>query len=99
MTALTRRAFLEKAAIGTVAAAPVSFAHRLQRPAPPNSKSAKETSRTVVTRYAIEGCATEWAYSSGKAYSDPFNDVDIDVVFTDPEGREQKVPAFWAGEH
>jgi hypothetical protein len=40
----------------------------------------------------------EWSYSSGKAYVDPFNDVELDVVFTDPQGREQRVPAFWAGE-
>ena len=33
----------------------------------------------------------------GESYEDPFNDVELDVVVTDPEGREQRVPAFWGG--
>jgi hypothetical protein len=41
---------------------------------------------------------TEWSYASGKAYGDPFNEVQLDVLFTDPDGDEQLVPAFWAGE-
>ncbi len=49
-------------------------------------------------KYAIQNCVTEWSYSSGKAYRDPFNDVLLDVVFTDPNGGEHVVPAFWAGE-
>ena len=39
----------------------------------------------------------EWSYSSYKSYSDPFNGVELDVVFISPNGREQRVPAFWAG--
>lgn len=40
----------------------------------------------------------EWTFTSGKAYSDPFNDVEIDVVFR-REGSPQswRVPAFWRG--
>jgi hypothetical protein len=34
---------------------------------------------------------------SGKQYSDPFNQVDVDVIVTTPEGHEERVPAFWAG--
>lgn len=48
-------------------------------------------------RHAIQNCATEWSYATAKAYDDPFNDVELDVVFTDPDGRERRVPAFWAG--
>lgn len=48
--------------------------------------------------YAIQHNATEWAYTSGKSYSDPYNDVQLDVVITRPDGSEQLVPAFWAGE-
>ena len=40
----------------------------------------------------------EWAYTSGKAYTDPFNEVELDVVVTDPDGQELTVPAFWAGD-
>ncbi len=50
------------------------------------------------TKYATQHNATQWSYSSQKAYKDPFNEVELDVIFTDPQGREQRVPAFWAGE-
>lgn len=29
--------------------------------------------------------------------ADPFNEVVLDVVFTEPGGKERRVPAFWAG--
>jgi hypothetical protein len=41
--------------------------------------------------------ATELAFAASRSYSDPFNDVRLDVVFVDPQGRELRVPAFWAG--
>jgi hypothetical protein len=41
---------------------------------------------------------TEWTLRAGKAYGDPFNDVTLDAVFTGPDGSEQVVPGFWAGE-
>jgi hypothetical protein len=47
---------------------------------------------------AVKNCIVEWAYSSQKAYADPFNDVELDVIFTDPQGKEQRVPAFWSGD-
>src|SRR5262245_47278646 len=50
------------------------------------------------TRFGIQHCVTEWSYSTGKTYSDPFNQVELDVLVTDPEGHEQRVPAFWAGD-
>jgi hypothetical protein len=49
-------------------------------------------------RFAVERQVTEWSYTSGKSYADPFNDVSLDVIFTDPRGADQRVPAFWAGE-
>ena len=48
-------------------------------------------------RYVAQNMVTEWSYTSGKAYEDPFADVSLDVQFTDPNGVERKVPAFWAG--
>jgi hypothetical protein len=48
--------------------------------------------------HGIQNCPTEWTYRSGKAYADPFNDLTLDVVVTDPSGRQQRVPAFWAGD-
>ncbi|PYV89835.1 MAG: hypothetical protein DMG05_12440 [Acidobacteria bacterium] len=50
-------------------------------------------------RYAIEHVVMEWSYSSQKTYKDPFNELELDVAFTDPQGREERVPAFWAGGH
>ncbi len=48
--------------------------------------------------YTRRNCAVEWAYTSGKGYADPFNEVELDVVVTDPDGGECTVPAFWAGD-
>jgi hypothetical protein len=48
-------------------------------------------------RQARQNCVSEWSFSSGKAYRDPFNDVELDVVFSGP-GGQHRVPAFWAGE-
>ncbi|HKW96255.1 MAG TPA: DUF4038 domain-containing protein [Bryobacteraceae bacterium] len=50
-------------------------------------------------RYAVQNCPTEWAYSSGKSYSDAFHQVTLDVIFQDAAGREWRVPAFWSGEN
>src|SRR3989442_13462620 len=50
-------------------------------------------------KYAIQNRAAEWSYSSGKPYKDPFNEIELDVVFQDAQGQEQRVPAFWAGEN
>jgi hypothetical protein len=38
----------------------------------------------------------EWTVASKKAYADPFNDVDVDVVFSDGH-TSWRVPAFWRG--
>lgn len=48
-------------------------------------------------RFGTCHTATEWGYTSAKNYGDPFSDVELDVVFTDPAGAEWRVPAFWAG--
>jgi len=49
-------------------------------------------------REALQHCATEWAFSSGKVYRDPFNEIELDVIFQGPGGEEDRIPAFWAGE-
>jgi len=38
---------------------------------------------------------TEWSFTSDKAYRDPFDDVTLDMAFTDPDGEEHRVPAFF----
>jgi len=40
----------------------------------------------------------ELSFSSNKPYRDPFNEIELDVEFTDPQGNKRRVPAFWAGD-
>ena len=49
------------------------------------------------SRFATQNCPIEWSYGTSKHYSDTFNEVELDVVFTTPSGQQQRVPAFWAG--
>ncbi|NLD41956.1 MAG: DUF4038 domain-containing protein, partial [Chloroflexi bacterium] len=53
----------------------------------------------TIQRFGTQNCATEWGYYSGKAYVDPFNEIELDVVFTDPAGQAWRVPAYWAGDN
>src|SRR5579864_5461307 len=39
----------------------------------------------------------EFALQSAHAHADPFNDITLDAIFTDPRGMARRVPAFWAG--
>ena len=39
----------------------------------------------------------ELAATAAQAYFDPFQEVEVSVVFTDPAGQIRQVPAFWAG--
>jgi hypothetical protein len=50
----------------------------------------------------VEGtknCVSEWAFSAGRQYDDPFNDIELDVLISDSEGRAWRVPAYWSGEN
>lgn len=39
----------------------------------------------------------EVGFESASAYANPFNEVALDAVFTTPEGKPPRGPAFWAG--
>ena len=39
----------------------------------------------------------EITLTAEKPHPDPFRQVNLDVVFTDPAGKQKTVPAFWAG--
>lgn len=39
----------------------------------------------------------EFTFESATPYQDPFNEVTLDAVFTEPSGVKRRVPAFWAG--
>ncbi len=51
----------------------------------------------MVQRFGMQHCAVEWGYHSGQAYGDPFSEIELDLVFTGPDGQDLKVPAYWAG--
>ncbi len=42
-------------------------------------------------------CMTQWHMVSSRAYDDPFNEIEVDVIVTGPDGGVQRVPAYWAG--
>ena len=48
-------------------------------------------------RAVAANTVAEWAFTSHKAYADPFNEVTLDATFTAPDGTRQRVPAFWDG--
>lgn len=39
----------------------------------------------------------EFALTSTKTYNHPFNELTVDVLFTNPQGKTLRVPAFWQG--
>jgi hypothetical protein len=59
--------------------------------------TAATTRASGQSRIASTGVPFEWSYISGKQYTDPFNQIDLDVVVVTPSGSEERVPAFWAG--
>ena len=40
---------------------------------------------------------TQVTLTSSKAYNNPFMEVELDAVVTQPDGKELRVPMFWAG--
>jgi hypothetical protein len=51
------------------------------------------------TIHAVQRWVAEWRYTSGKAYDDPFNQLELDVILRHADGDTWRVPAYWAGEH
>src|ERR1700744_3462874 len=45
---------------------------------------------------ATQSRVFEWTFESQKVYPDPFNDVDVDVIFA-KGGDSWRVPPFWRG--
>jgi hypothetical protein len=44
----------------------------------------------------IQERMVEWTIESTKRYADPFNDVEVDVIFA-KDGQSWRVPTFWRG--
>lgn len=49
--------------------------------------------------YSQTNVPTEVSFAATMSYDDIFNDVEVDVIFTGPDGRQWTVPAFWAGDN
>jgi hypothetical protein len=58
--------------------------------------SIRVESATSTQSPAAQASIVEWSIESRKRYADPFNDVDVDVVFT-KNGNSWRVPTFWRG--
>lgn len=52
---------------------------------------------TFKLKHSEQNRMVEWTFPTKKEYADPFNEVDLSAVFTDPDGEEKLVCAFWAG--
>ena len=49
------------------------------------------------TYFGAVNTASEFEFTSSKTYADPFNEIELDVIFTGPGNKVYRVPAFWAG--
>ena len=38
---------------------------------------------------------TEWSVQSGLEHSDPYEEIDLQVIVQDPHGCERHISAFW----
>ena len=64
------------------------------RPAP---TATRRTPKAKAPRPTPANTPVERAFTAQNGYADAFNEVVLDVIFTDPAGKEFRVPAFWAG--
>ena len=51
----------------------------------------------AATYHTEANVAVEIAFQAARPHADPFNDLTVDVIFTNPAGRQLRVPAFWDG--
>jgi hypothetical protein len=98
MNPVTRRSFLEKAGLVTTVASGSLAAVTGSEVAESGVGARREVDAAEgYTRYAMARCVAESTFTSGKAYTDPFNEIELDVIFTDPQGQERRMTAFWGG--
>jgi len=49
--------------------------------------------------YQQQNTVFEWTLCARNACQDPFNDLTLDALVSGPDGQEQVIPAFWAGDN
>ncbi len=49
------------------------------------------------TIHGLTKQVTEWNYISHEVRSDPFNEIELDIIITHEDGESWTVPVFWAG--
>ncbi len=54
-------------------------------------------SRAFGAEAGVTNRVNELTFTSTKTYVDPFNEVELNMIVTAPDGTRQRVPAFWAG--
>ncbi|HEV2294791.1 MAG TPA: DUF5060 domain-containing protein [Tepidisphaeraceae bacterium] len=59
--------------------------------------SAQAIAAEPAARETAANVMIELPFDATGRYTDPFNQVTLDVTFIDPNGKEFRVPAFWAG--
>jgi len=98
ISSVTRRSFIEKAGMATLASASLATAGSSEASSAPTESSKALPTQPPRAYYATQRLVQEWGFTSGKAYADPFNQVELDVIFADPQGQEHRMPTFWAGD-
>jgi hypothetical protein len=64
----------------------------LSGPTPAAAREPADSGRSVEANRMIE-----LTFTSEKTYADPFNQLDLAALFRRPDGKELRVPGFWAG--
>jgi hypothetical protein len=98
MGSSSRRSFLKNATLGTLSAGALADAEPSNAHSVSDLQGSNKSTELGPTVYGVERCVSELTFRSAKVYIDPFNDIELDVVISDPQRREERVPAFWAGE-
>ena len=52
-----------------------------------------------MTNFAKTNVPVEFPLKAERAYSDIFDEIEVDVIYQGPDGGEWRVPAFWAGDN
>ena len=60
----------------------------------------KKEEKTVDMKNIMQNCVTEWSYDvTEKRYEDPFNDVELKAIITEPDGQEKIIYGCWGGKN